>query len=237
VCEDRPPRSLEFALRRSHPTVSSIVSRLASRFWIAPVLTALACQAGPSEPVSDALQCRGSSSCVAFTSFESGSEGWVSRAADAGAWTITRVTDRARDAQSSMRLAASNTTDDTKLWLQREVLVKPNTAYAVRLEYAFCCVSYDPSAFNPFQYVADVRAIAPTDTHPVFQFYPVSSPDDSSAAGPVDANARWRHKRFDLVARSGDDGRLYVSAGLVHGFEITFQYWIDSIRLTVVPQG
>jgi hypothetical protein len=147
------------------------------------------------------------------------------------------VTDRARDGGSSILFSASNSTDATKLWLQHVVLVQPNTSYSVRLEFAICCVSYDTSAVNPFQYIADVSVAAPRDSLPPFVYVPVLTPDDSSAAGPEPlSDARCRHKRFDLVARSGADGRLFVSAGLVHGFETSFRYWFDSVRLTITPQ-
>lgn len=212
------------------------------REWPSTLLTlalaALGCRSSSvSEPAATDLMCQTQASCVEFASFESGLDGWTSRAADAGPWSITRVSDRARDGHSSLLIAASNSTDATKLWLQRTVRVQPSTTYSVRVEFALCCVSYEASALNPFQYIADASATSPRDSLPPFTFFPVRTPDDSSAAGPEALpEARWRHKRFDLVARSGVDGRLYVSAGLVHGFEISFQYWFDSVRLTISPQ-
>jgi hypothetical protein len=82
------------------------------------------------------------------------------------------VNDRARDGHSSILIAASNSTDATKLWLQRAVRVQPNTTYSVRVEFALCCVSYEASALNPFQYIADASATSPRDSLPPFTFFP-----------------------------------------------------------------
>jgi len=172
-----------------------------------------------------------------FASFESGLDGWVARAADAGPWAATRTRVYARDGDWSVQLSGSNTTDYTKLWLQRTLSVRPNTMYAVRLEYAFCCVSYESSEPNAFFYVADVRPQPAPSADPPFQFYLWSQvPDDSSAIAIPGSGAMWRYKRFRLASRSASDGRLYVSVGLRYAFESTFSYFLDSVRLTIAPQ-
>lgn len=189
-----------------------------------------------SAPDTTALECQRAAPCTEFTSFESSLGGWIPRAADAGPWVVQRSSALVRDGQWSVELSGSNTTDYTKLWLQRTLSVQPNTAYTVQLEYAFCCVSYDLSESNPFFYVADARPQPAPSTEPPFQFYLWSAvPDDSSAVAIPGSRELWRHKHFTLAARSGSDGRLYVSAGFRYAFESTFRYFLDSVRLTITP--
>jgi hypothetical protein len=210
------------------------VGTLASSFLIA---LAACGGANMSAPDVELLDCQSTIPCMEFASFEKDLNGWVPRAADAGPWGVTRSKSFARDGEWAVELSGSNTTDYTKLWLQRTLRVRPNTMYTVQLEYAFCCVSYESSEPNAFFYVADARSQPAPTTDPPFQFYLWSEvPDDSSAVATPGSGGLWRYKHFTLTSRSASDGRLFVSAGLRYAFESTFRYYLDNVRLTITPR-
>lgn len=206
---------------------------LAATLFISPGL--VTCGGSATAPTDNILDCTGSA-CIAVASFEADFDGWVPRTADAGPFLIERTMRRARDRQWSVELYAINSTAATHLWLQRAVRVAPNRRYDVRLEYALCCISYASGSTNQFQLIADASTSPKPSVAPAFSYSPPDTHEDSSADAGLGA-LRWRHKRFDLTASSGADGRLFISAGVVLGFEVPFTFQLDAVRLTVTPSS
>lgn len=183
---------------------------------------------GPSPSNTPCTQ----TACVYWSSFEGGMEGWLGRAADAGPWEVTRTSTRVRDGAWSLRLYADNTTDFTKLWLQRSFFGKPQQAYEVTTEFGICCIDYDPASPNRFSVIADTRPTSPDELMARdLTLHAPDAGDDSSAASI--GNALWRHKRFVRTVQASGAGEIVVFVGVRLGFEIPFTFYVDNVRVTI----
>jgi hypothetical protein len=131
-----------------------------------------------------------------------------------------------------MQLYADNRTDFTKLWLQRSFFAKPQQAYEVTVEFAICCIDYDPASPNRFFVITDTRSTSPDElTARELTLYAPGAGDDSSAASI--GNALWRHKRFLRNVQTSAAGEIIVFVGVRLGFEIPFTFYIDNVRVSL----
>jgi hypothetical protein len=138
---------------------------------------------------------------------------------------------RARDGIWSVELFADNSTDATKLWLQRRFKAKPLTPYVVTTEFALCCIDYSPSSPNHFAVIADARAAPPDTAVPGLATFPAAAGDDSSAAAV--GSALWRHKGFSAEVRTGSAGDVVIGVGVWLFFEVPFTFDLDNVKITL----
>ena len=188
------------------------------------------CTSAPTDPTSAGRPCE-STECVYWSSFEDGLDRWVPRAADAGPWRVERTKARARDGIWSVELYADNSTDATKVWLQRGFKAKPLTPYVVTTEFALCCIDYSPSSPNYFAVIADARAAPPDAAVPGLVTFPAAAGDDSSAVAV--GSAFWRHKRFSATVTTGSSGDIIVGVGVWLIFEVPFTFNLDNVKISL----
>ena len=199
------------------------------RLLATAALTALAaCSDDPAGPPAGAP-------VTASFSFESGMEGWTAHGIDLVVdgreieWSVEPSRDRASDGAQSLRLYLDNMTDAAKIWAEREIEVRPNQSYGVRIDFAFASADYGD--VNLFRVIAGAFTSPPRRREvlaPAFR-------DETGNNSSTDAGYQWQTRSYSTTANSDASGRIHVAVGVWGTWETARTYYIDDVRITLTP--
>lgn len=161
-----------------------------------------------------------------FFSFEEGMDGWKAVGTDLDnppvEWSITRTQKMAKDGKTSLMLNLDNMNDMGKIWIQKEISVKPNCPYKVQVKYAFASADYGD--MNLWTIITGVSAEPPINNL-IYQ-------DTTGAGSEMGSGFKWLSKSYSFDVISNPDGKLYVSIGVWGTWETKRTYYLDSIEIT-----
>jgi len=172
---------------------------------------------------------------VAF-SFESGMEGWTAHGVDLVVggteidWSIAPSQDRAKEGARSLRLYMNNMTDAAKIWAQREIAVRPNRTYDVRIEFALASADY--GSINLFRIIAGAFPAPPRTREalaPAFR-------GETGNGSETSVGYQWLTKSYTATASAGASGRLHVVVGVWGTWETARTYYLDDVRIAVTER-
>ena len=169
-------------------------------------------------------------------SFESGMEGWTAHGVDllVGGqeidWSITPSRDRASDGAQSLRIYLDNMTDAAKIWAEREITVRPNQTYEVRIDFALASADY--GSLNLFRVVAGAFPSPPRTREalaPAFR-------DETGNGSATDVGYQWQTRSYTADVTAGASGRIHVVVGVWGTWESARTYYVDDVRITATER-
>lgn len=172
-------------------------------------------------------------------SFESGLSAWTINGLDVDVggneieWYLERSDDRASDGVSSAKLYVDNLTDAAKIWLERSVIVRPNTA--CRVTIAFDLASADEGDMNTFSILANVLPYDPTTRDDVTAGVKDGDFPEGTHNGGVQ-DFVWIEKSLTKTVTSRDDGTLYFILGIWGTWEGPRTYYFDNLKIAVTAE-
>jgi hypothetical protein len=164
-----------------------------------------------------------------FSGFEDGDlDGWTPRAIDIDdppvAWSITPSTERPFEGQGSARYDVANFNDAAKVWLERAFDVIPGARYDVTVSYRFATPDRPVGAWQIITFARDEAPQAAGELNFIGDTY----------KGDDGEGYRWlsRSLATEVTTR---DGRLHVGVGVWGTFESANVYYVDNLRVEIVP--
>jgi hypothetical protein len=180
-------------------------------------------------------------------SFEDGFDGWRADSADfcdvnpvtgscppGGAFASTDVSlsrARASEGSQAVRLFAENFTDAVKLWIERPFEVDAGGTYRVEVSWDFGTSDAEIGAWTiigaltPFEPTA---AVTPAD--PAGQVGDFVTLGGTSAPG---AAFSFLENEFSGEIAAGAGGEIWVGIGVWGTFEVTREYFVDSVSVRI----
>jgi hypothetical protein len=141
--------------------------------------------------------------------------------------SITRSQDRAKDGQTSVKLAflgSGGETPSAAEWIQREFTLAPNETYQVQVRYFFATPGIGVTVGGGTRIMVGATNGPPVtlqDTGPFLQ-------ETASNGNP--GVYRWLRKQYEFTAQTDAAGALSVMIGvLLVGGDLT--YYVDSVRI------
>lgn len=165
------------------------------------------------------------------TSFEDGTDGFVSDTDDLDnppvTWSVDRTTDFADTGEASMAIQIDNVNDKAKVWIEREVLdLEPNNTYTVDVTFDFG--SSDWGTANLWTLFVDVDAESPSE----WADFDDALMADTGNGAAADAGVLWDEKNASLAVETDADGTLHVAIGVWGTWEADRTYYIDDVQVT-----
>jgi len=168
-----------------------------------------------------------------FFSFENDLEGWTIKGTDLehGSgfidWSITRTQDMAKDGASSLRFLINNQNDAGKIWIEKPFSVEPSQTYQVSVEYALAAT--EPENSGPlFVIITGVQNKSPNTRDDLVPAY-----KDGANNGTMEPGYKWVEKKYEFIARSDEQAKLYVTIGIWGIWEVGKIFYFDSVRVTL----
>lgn len=169
-----------------------------------------------------------------FSSFENDFEGWGINGAGlspvdptADEWAITRSQDIASDGVTAVKLDLTNNNDGGAIWIEKPFVVDPNRLYQVNVSYSFASANGPVASFEIIAGVLKQRPTGP-DLLPTFR--------ESTDKGNNKPRYTWLDKHYEFAISSGQATSLWVVIGIRGTFEIRNIYYVDSVRVEIVPK-
>ncbi len=169
-------------------------------------------------------------------SFEDGLEGWQTRGLDlelAGgeiAWSIVPSTARASDGSTSLELHLDNLNDAGKIFIQRAIVLEPETDYDVALR--FDLATQDWGDVNFFAIVAGALNSAPASGAEI-----AALDQGSTRSGGGETVWVWIPKTVGTRVHTGPGGQVFVVVGIWGTFEAPRTYYLDHVAVDVFEPG
>ncbi|MDF1613273.1 hypothetical protein [Stygiobacter electus] len=172
-------------------------------------------------------------------SFENDLEMWNIRALDVTQnlpdtiltipWHIVRSNLIATSGVYSLEFYFQNYTDAAKIWIERQLSVIPNKVYRITLIYDFA--SADGGIIGKQALVTRITPYRPQSREDII----VGALPEGTYNGGF-FNYRWLRKEIQEDIQSNYLGQIFVLIGIWGTFEITSTYYIDNIRIQIVPR-
>ncbi|MBC7258964.1 MAG: hypothetical protein H5T65_06925 [Chloroflexi bacterium] len=137
------------------------------------------------------------------------------------AWSIEISPEQAAGGRSAAQFTLDGKMDDGTIWLARAFNVAPNAALQVRLAFDLWS---DSESFNTLAKVCAYAGPRPPAAEEDF--------DVSQAANRVQG---WKRYEYAFNFRSGADGQAWVAFGISAVWETTMTYYVDNVRVDIVP--
>ncbi len=160
--------------------------------------------------------------------FEHDFEGWIPRGIDLDQppvdWKITLTDEMAKCGNKCVKLHLDNVNDKAKIWIEREFGAKPNCDYAVAVRFYFATA--DVGEVNLWRIIAGARNRSPEtgDDLP----YRDNTGKQSNLPQP-----EWTTRIYSDTLTTCEDGLVYLMIGIWGTHEVTRNYLIDSIVVTL----
>jgi hypothetical protein len=138
-------------------------------------------------------------------------------------WAIEISPEQAARGKSSARFFLDGKQDDGTIWLARPFNVAPDQALRLRLTFDLWSES---ESFNTLAMVA-----AAADSRP-----PVAE-GDFDVSQPANQVTGWKTYAYTFEVRSGPEGQVWVAFGISAVWETPMTYFVDDVRVEVVPAG
>ena len=137
-------------------------------------------------------------------------------------WSIDLADEPVHGGAASVRLWLDGRQDDGTIWLERPLSVVPHTDWVVYVSAAFWSES---ESFNTTAEVAlYAGAVSP------------ESELDFDVSGILNRVAGWKVYAHTFQVTSGADGLLHVGVGVNVVWETWITYYLDDVRVWVVPR-
>ena len=165
---------------------------------------------------------------VYFSSFENGFQRWTpdhqidcEQAPDPCTfnWSITRSTEQAKHATTSLKAVLDGTNDDGTIWLERPFYAEPGAQVTVTI--SFWLWSETQSDFN---------------TWPVVAFIGRRNPEketDFRIVGQTEQQAGWTRYTLSRTLYVGGTGRVWVAFGFGATWESLRTYYLDAATVRI----
>ena len=142
-------------------------------------------------------------------------------------WSIAQNTTMVDAGNASLRYYLNNINDKGKIWIERPFNVTKDQTYRVTIEYAFA--TSDFGGANLWRIIAGAlpsRVDSVDHLEPTYQ-------DRTGNGFDYDSGYVWLEKKYDVSAKSGSDGLLWVVIGVWGTWEGPRTYFVDDVHITL----
>lgn len=143
-------------------------------------------------------------------------------------WAIIRSQDMAADGLTAVKFDLRNNNDQGKIWIEKPFPVEPNRLYEVNVSYSFATGDGALGSFNIIAGVFKQQPATRNDLIPALR--------ESTTKNNQKPRYTWLDKHYEFAVSSGQATSLWVVIGIWGTFEVRHHYYVDSVRVEIIPK-